>query len=63
MDKELMSLSEYEMGMLDGIAQLKDELADNINGKMAKLIDEYHSTLQDRFVAQHRSVNEHEVTQ
>ena len=50
--KALMSLSQYDMGVLDGIAKVKDMLADNnsCNGKVARLIEQYHSDTQAEMV-------------
>ena len=50
--KALMSLSQYDMGVLDGIAKVKDMLADNnsCNGKVARLIKQYHSDTQAEMV-------------
>ncbi|HCR74015.1 MAG TPA: hypothetical protein DIW26_06470 [Ruminococcus sp.] len=50
--KALMSLSQYDMGVLDGIAKVKEMLADNnsCNGKVARLIEQYHSDTQAEMV-------------
>lgn len=50
--KALMSLSQYDMGVLDGIAKVKNMLADNnsCNGKVARLIEQYHSDTQAEMV-------------
>ena len=50
--KALMSLSQYDMGVLDGIAKVKDMLAENnsCNGKIARLIEQYHSDTQAEMV-------------
>ena len=50
--KALMSLFQYDMGVLDGIAKTKDMLADNnsCNGKIARLIEQYHSNTQAEMV-------------
>lgn len=50
--KALMSLSKYEMGVLDGIAKTKDMLVENnsCNGKISRLIENFHSTTQAEMV-------------
>ena len=50
--KALMSLSQYDMGVLDGIAKVKDMLQENnsCNGKIARLIEHYHSNTQAEMV-------------
>lgn len=50
--KALMSLSQYDMGVLDGIAKVKDMLTENnsCNGKIARLIENYHSGMQAEMV-------------
>ena len=50
--KALMSLSQYDMGVLDGIAKVKDMLQENnsCNGKIARLIEQYHSNTQAEMV-------------
>lgn len=50
--KALMSLSQYDMGVLDGIAKVKDMLTENnsCNGKISRLIENYHSGMQAEMV-------------
>lgn len=50
--KALMSLSQYDMGVLDGIAKVKDMLQENnsCNGKIARLIEQYHNNTQAEMV-------------
>ena len=50
--KALMSISQYDMGVLDGIAKVKDMLAENnsCSGKIARLIEQYHSNTQAEMV-------------
>ena len=50
--KALMSLSQYDMGVLDGIAKVKDMLQENnsCNGKIARLVEHYHSNTQAEMV-------------
>jgi hypothetical protein len=50
--KDLMSLSQYDMGVLDGIAKVKDMLAENnsCNGKISRLIETFHSSTQAEMV-------------
>ena len=50
--KALMSLSQYDMGVLDGIAKVTDMLKENnsCNGKIARLIEHYHSNTQAEMV-------------
>lgn len=50
--KALMSLSQYDMGVLDGIAKTKDMLVENnsCNGKIARLIEQNHSNTQAEMV-------------
>lgn len=50
--KALMSLSQYDMGVLDGIAKTKDMLVEHnsCNGKIARLIEQYHSNTQAEMV-------------
>lgn len=50
--KALMSLSQYDMGLLDGIAKVKGMLQENnsCNGKVARLIEQYHNNTQAEMV-------------
>lgn len=53
---EIMSLTDYERGKIDGMIELVGSLSENLNGKVTKLAENYIRHTQLEYVNGHKEV-------
>lgn len=51
---EIMSLTDYERGKIDGMIELVSSLSENLNGKVTKLAEGYICRIQLEYVNSHK---------
>lgn len=53
---EIMSLTDYERGKIDGMIELVSTLSENLNGKVTKLAENHIRHIQLEYVNGHKEV-------
>lgn len=53
---EIMSLTDYERGKIDGMIELVSSLSENLNGKVTKLAENHIRHIQLEYVNRHKEV-------
>lgn len=53
---EIMSLTDYERGKIDGMIELVSSLSENLNGKVTKLAENHIRHIQLEYVNGHKGV-------
>jgi len=51
---EIMSLTDYERGKIDGMIELVSSLSENLNGKVTKLAENHIRHIQLEYVNSHK---------
>ncbi len=52
---EIMSLTDYERGKIDGMIELVSSLSENLNGKVTKLAENHICHIQLEYVNSHKT--------
>ena len=52
---EIMSLTDYERGKIDGMIELVSSLSENLNGKVTKLAENHIRHIQIEYVNSHKT--------
>lgn len=52
---EIMSLTDYERGKIDGMIELVSSLSENLNGKVTKLAENHIRHIQLEYVNSHKT--------